>query len=130
MSLLPSVAARITVEATRYRSAVSEFLVQSLGKSINYLLDENDQIQIDLSDLATAINSNYGFYSASKNSGVVSNSVTTASDEYKILIGFGNTSNNGDNKFDALVVSPSSSGNWYNPGGENYILITFKKISV
>jgi len=53
MSLLPSVATRITVEATRYRSAVSEFLVQTLGKSINYLLDDNDAIQAALA--ATSI---------------------------------------------------------------------------
>lgn len=48
MSLLPSIATRITVEATRYRSAVSEFLVQTLGQSINFLLDDNDAIQAAL----------------------------------------------------------------------------------
>jgi hypothetical protein len=45
MALLPSVATRVTVELTRYRSAVSEFLAQTLGKSINYLLDRIDAIE-------------------------------------------------------------------------------------
>jgi len=45
MALLPSVATRVTVELTRYRSAVSEFLAQTLGKSINYLLDKTDDLE-------------------------------------------------------------------------------------
>jgi len=45
MALLPSVATYITVEASRYRSAVSEFLVQTIGKSVNYLLDKVDDIE-------------------------------------------------------------------------------------
>lgn len=45
MALLPSVSTKITVELTRYRSAVSEFLAQTLGKSINYLIDKTDSIE-------------------------------------------------------------------------------------
>jgi len=41
MSDLPSVEAKIQVEATRFRSAVSEFLAQGIGSSINFLIDEN-----------------------------------------------------------------------------------------
>lgn len=48
MALLPSVATYITVEASRYRSAVSEFLIQTIGKSINYLLDKVDAIESEL----------------------------------------------------------------------------------
>ena len=45
MANLSSVATYITVEASRYRSAVSEFLIQTIGKSINYLLDKTDAIE-------------------------------------------------------------------------------------
>ena len=40
MSDLPSVSAKIQVEATRFRSAVSEFLAQGVGSSINFLIDD------------------------------------------------------------------------------------------
>lgn len=45
MSLLPSVKTYITVEGTRFRSAVSEFLIQTMGKTINYLIDKTDSIE-------------------------------------------------------------------------------------
>ncbi len=44
MSNLPSVEKKISVEATRFRSAVSEFFSQTLGKSINWLIDQVNAI--------------------------------------------------------------------------------------
>lgn len=44
MSDLPSVKKKIQVESTRFRSAVSEFLIQTIGKSINFLIDKYDSI--------------------------------------------------------------------------------------
>lgn len=41
MSDLSSVRAKISVESSRFRSAVSEFLVQRMGSSINALLDDS-----------------------------------------------------------------------------------------
>lgn len=41
MSDLPSVEQKIQVEATRFRAAVSEFVSQRVGSSINFLIDEN-----------------------------------------------------------------------------------------
>lgn len=48
MALLSSVKTKITVEASRFRSAVSEFIVQTMGKSINYLIDKTDAIETQI----------------------------------------------------------------------------------
>jgi hypothetical protein len=81
MALLPSVATRVTVELTRYRSAVSEFLAQTLGKSINYLLDRTDTIENDIDSLITELNSKYTFIGAS----TTPNNVTVPSGEIWVV---------------------------------------------
>lgn len=48
MSDLPSVKQKVQTESTRYRSAVSEFLVQTLGKSVNWLIDRVDALDAGL----------------------------------------------------------------------------------
>jgi len=45
MALLSSVKQKITVESTRYRSAVSEFIMQTMGKSVNWLIDRVDTLE-------------------------------------------------------------------------------------
>lgn len=45
MANLTSVKKKITVESSRFLSAVSEFLIQTMGKSINYLIDKTDSIE-------------------------------------------------------------------------------------
>lgn len=52
MSDLPSYRSKIQTEATRFRSAVSESLVQDIGSSINYLIDQRDSLQTQVSTLA------------------------------------------------------------------------------
>lgn len=44
MALLPSIKTKISVEATQYRASVSEFLIQTIGRSLNYLIDRMDTI--------------------------------------------------------------------------------------
>jgi hypothetical protein len=44
MSNLPSVKQKVQTESTRYLSSTSEFLVQTVGKSINWLIDRIDAI--------------------------------------------------------------------------------------
>lgn len=51
MSDLPSVKQKVQTESTRYRSAVSEFLVQTIGKSVNWLIDKADSLDADISGL-------------------------------------------------------------------------------
>lgn len=48
MSDLPSVKQKVQTESTRYRSAVSEFLVQTIGKSVNWLIDRVDALDAGL----------------------------------------------------------------------------------
>jgi hypothetical protein len=61
MANLSSVSTKITVEATRFRSAVSEFLAQTMGKSINFLIDETVSLGSDLTTLTSAVNGKWTF---------------------------------------------------------------------
>lgn len=51
MSDLPSVKQKVQTESTRYLSSVSEFLVQTIGKSVNWLIDHVDTLETDVSGL-------------------------------------------------------------------------------
>lgn len=53
MSDLPSVKQKVQTESTRYLSSVSEFLVQTVGKSINWLIDHADATDATLAALFT-----------------------------------------------------------------------------
>ena len=53
MSNIPSARAYIQTEACRFRSAVSESLVQDIGASVNYLIDERDSLQSQINTLST-----------------------------------------------------------------------------
>jgi|GEM_PF-5296830 len=55
MSNLPSVKQKIQVEGTRFRSAVSESLEQTIGKSINYLIDSTDDLETRVTDLEAVL---------------------------------------------------------------------------
>ena len=55
MSNLPSVANYIQTEATRFRSAVSESVIQDVGSSINYILDDNITQNTNIATLTTQV---------------------------------------------------------------------------
>lgn len=48
MSFLPSVKQKLVTESLRFRSSVSEFALQTIGKSVNWLIDRVDALDAGL----------------------------------------------------------------------------------
>lgn len=65
MANLPSVKAYVQTEATRFRSAVSESVIQILGSAVNWLIDKADSLQSQVTALQNAVVSKSFWYNSS-----------------------------------------------------------------
>jgi len=145
MALLPSVSTYVSVELTRYRSAVSEFLAQTLGKSINYLLDKTASIEtaveganisfvqsVSVSGATTATyavpagNVFIGTISGTRNSTVVGVDLNISAGSYTGLFGVGATGSERPIVSVPQVVSGGSSitGNIITGGSSPEVIIS------
>jgi len=123
MTNIVSSRSKIQSESAQYRSAVSESLLQTIGASINYLIDERDTLRTDTDANTAGVAAVFSTSSVSVSTG---GTLTTAADEIIILTHSSGGTGTATFKYTTAfgsVVTPTADPNVYTASNSSFLII-------